>query len=184
MTCVVLFLLIFSSTPMVYAQSSHPPANTDSDDCSILPCGPNKCDPYGCPGAAWINGNPSQTYCQNGDGRFPWFALCCQWSAGQCRHLGCGGRKTARARRTCGSNINEQESVVSRPDTSHMDRHRSIALCHHHHLQANRIKHCRGPRHHRPPVAECHCGRFERSTTDRQFAPRMATTDREFAPRS
>ena len=40
--------------------------------------------PKGCPGAVWINGAPSQTYC-NGDGeRFPWWKECCEWTGDKC----------------------------------------------------------------------------------------------------
>jgi len=35
--------------------------------------------PRGCSGAVWKSGTPSRTYCQGSQGKYPWWAACCQW---------------------------------------------------------------------------------------------------------
>ena len=56
-------------------------------DCNILPASRNGGDfDKGCPGAVFVNGNPSHAYCTNtaSDGHFPWWEGCCEWKEGKC----------------------------------------------------------------------------------------------------
>jgi len=53
----------------------------------------------GCGGAVWWTGGvPSQTYCENLDGRFPWYKKCCKYTAtGQCvpKNIDCNTKPDA-----------------------------------------------------------------------------------------
>ena len=50
-------------------------------DCTKLPQSMNgKNLQQGCPGAAYNNGIPAKEYCQNDDGRYPWWQTCCFWN--------------------------------------------------------------------------------------------------------
>merc|ERR1719291_386580 len=42
----------------------------------------------GCASAVWSSGSPSESYCGGGNGRFPWFAACCEWQDGTCETKG------------------------------------------------------------------------------------------------
>ena len=35
--------------------------------------------PKGCPSAVWSNGDPSSSYCNGANNRFPWWKTCCTW---------------------------------------------------------------------------------------------------------
>lgn len=50
-------------------------------DCNDLPGPTNSGGQRGCPGAIWSSGAGSKSYCQNTDGRFPWYAACCAWDS-------------------------------------------------------------------------------------------------------
>jgi len=54
-------------------------------DCSVEPQsmnGPSK--PKGCAGAVWTNGSPAKKYCDGQDGKYPWWAACCEWTGSKC----------------------------------------------------------------------------------------------------
>jgi len=44
--------------------------------------GPSK--PKGCAGAVWTNGSPAKKYCDGQDGKYPWWAACCEWTGSKC----------------------------------------------------------------------------------------------------
>ena len=52
-------------------------------ECSALPN--SGLERNGCTGAVWGSGSPSKQYCDGKNGRYPWFAKCCRWSAGSCK---------------------------------------------------------------------------------------------------
>ena len=60
-------------------------ANIDGE-CAVLPR--SGLERNGCTGAVWSSGSPSKQYCDGKDGRYPWFAKCCKWSAGSCKANG------------------------------------------------------------------------------------------------
>ena len=59
-------------------------------DCSVEPQSMNGAShPRGCAGAVWSNGNWAKTYCDGnhgtlGDGTYPWWAACCDWTGSEC----------------------------------------------------------------------------------------------------
>ena len=59
-------------------------------DCNVLPLSMNgHAAEYGCPGAVWTNGEPSQRYCEGKDNddnedAYPWWKQCCEWQNGEC----------------------------------------------------------------------------------------------------
>lgn len=38
----------------------------------------------GCPGAAYQDGHPSRGYCQNDEGKYLWWQMCCYWNGKIC----------------------------------------------------------------------------------------------------
>ena len=38
----------------------------------------------GCAGAAYTNGNPAREYCENDEGKYLWWQMCCYWNNKTC----------------------------------------------------------------------------------------------------
>jgi hypothetical protein len=75
---------------------------TVAPDCAALPISMNGVSfPRGCSGAVWSSGSPSKTYCQGSQGKYLWWAACCQWdgisSACIAKAPAPGGRRLARS---------------------------------------------------------------------------------------
>jgi hypothetical protein len=67
-------------------------------DCKDLPQSMNGATfASGCAGAVWSNGDPSKTYCEDREGKYPWWAACCKWNetSDECVSRPAGGRRLA-----------------------------------------------------------------------------------------
>ena len=50
-------------------------------DCTELPQSMNgEKLQKGCPGAAYTGGHPAREYCENDEGKYPWWKVCCYWN--------------------------------------------------------------------------------------------------------
>ena len=54
-------------------------------DCTELPQSMNGDTLHkGCPGATYMDGHPARKYCQNDEGKYLWWEICCYWNNKTC----------------------------------------------------------------------------------------------------
>jgi len=59
---------------------------SQAQDCCNLPNSMQGTNfPKGCPGAVWSSGSPASGYCSGSNGKYPWWAQCCEFTDGSCQ---------------------------------------------------------------------------------------------------